>query len=356
MSQTIADKYISQYRHCIPVNSLVKEAFERLCAETEFCHYTPQQTIFSLGDNDEYTLFLLDGSINLIAKDGKKSQISLSQRQSLYAIAALKPRLFSAEAEHNCLIAQVKTHTLDKLLIWEQGAHGNKGQSYDISISELEDEDSDWKMAMLQTQTFLSLPSENILSLFSAMEPIAVKQGDTIIRQGEPGDYYYIIKEGYCEVSRSFQDDMEPVVLNKLGPTDCFGEEALLSGETRNATITMLSDGVLMRLSKTQFHTLLEAPLLQFVNIHQAQELIQQGAIAIDVRNEDEYAHSGIKNTLNIPLYLLRLQLSGMNIHETFVLFCDSGSRSAAAAFLMKQSGFKDVFVLENGLSGVMHT
>ncbi len=347
--QLISDKLLAQYRHCIPVNSLVKDAFEKLATETEFRKYQKNEQIFAIGDNDEDSLFLLEGEIALFSKDGKRSIISTEHKQSLYAIASLKPRLFSAQAKKDSLLAAVKTKVLDNLLIWEQSA-SNSMQQDDISVSEIDDEDTEWKMSMLQTQTFLTLPSANILSLFDAMEKYPVSKDQVIIRQGDVGDYYYIIKEGSCQVSRTFQDDVEPVILNKLGPMDCFGEEALVSGERRNATVKMLTDGVLMRLAKDKFHTLVEEPLLQKIDYKQARELVKNGAVAVDVRNEDEYAHSGIKNTLNIPLYLLRLQLPGMDKNRTYILFCDTGSRSSAAAFLMKQAGFNSVYVLKNGL------
>lgn len=68
------------------------------------------------------------------------------------------------------------------------------------------------------------------------------KAGEVIIQQGEAANYYYLIREGRAQVARS-----EPDALAALGPGDSFGEEALLTGERRNATVTLLSDGLLMR-------------------------------------------------------------------------------------------------------------
>jgi len=57
-----------------------------------------------------------------------------------------------------------------------------------------------------------------------------------------------------------------------------------------------------------------------------------------------------MKNTLNIPLYLLRVKIKAINKNEHYILFCDNGSRSSAAAFIMTKLGFKNVFILTGGL------
>ncbi len=345
-----SDKHLSQLKHCIPINSIVKKAYERLKSETTLVEYKKNQTIFSIGDIDTNSLFLLDGKIELFSKDGKKSVISTENKQSLYALAVLKPRLFSAQAKSSVTIAKLKTKVLDKLLIWEESATELIEYGMEVDDILVDTKDSDWKMAMLQTQIFLTLPAASIMSLFNNMEPLETKKGQQIIKQGDPGDYYYIIKSGTCIISRSFQDNAEAVILDEIGPTDCFGEEALVSGEPRNANVSMKTDGTLLRLAKDKFHSLLEEPLLNWVDNQQVKSLIQSGSIPIDVRMEDEYANSGIKNTQNIPLYLLRINMQNMDKNAHYILFCDTGDRSSAAAFLMTQAGFKNVSILKNGI------
>ena len=51
--------------------------------------------------------------------------------------------------------------------------------------------------------------------------------------------------------------------LAELKTGDSFGEEALISESTRNATITMITDGVLMKLAKDTFVELVKKPTLQ---------------------------------------------------------------------------------------------
>ncbi len=351
MTNTI-DNYFSQFCHCVPIKSVIKEAYERLKTETSFTQYEEGENIFSIGDNDPNSLFLLEGEIELLSNDGKKSILSAKQEQSLFALSSLKPRLFNAHALDHVLIAKINTKILDKLLIWEQSATETEHAAVEVDdISFCFDaSDMEWKMAMLQTQLFLTLPAANITFLFDCMEVMEVKKDQQIITIGEPGDYYYIIKSGDCIVTRSFEGNTDEIIINELEAGDCFGEEALVSGKPRNANVIMRTDGTLMRLSQETFHSMLEEPLLNWVEKDQVKKLIQEGAIPIDVRTEDEFKHSGIKNTLNIPLYLLRVQIKVMDKKEHYILFCDNGSRSSAAAFIMTQKGFKNVSILTGGL------
>lgn len=116
----------------------------------------------------------------------------------------------------------------------------------------------------------------------------------------------------------------------------------------RNATVTMQTDGVLMRLGKSDFDSLLKAPLLHEVNYQEGLTLVRNGARWLDVRLESEHQNMAIPGSLNIPLCLLRLQLRELDPDVTYLLYCDTGSRSAAAAYLMSEAGF-EVQVLSGG-------
>ena len=70
----------------------------------------------------------------------------------------------------------------------------------------------------------------------------------------------------------------------RLSDGDAFGEEALLSEAKRNATISMETDGLLMRLSKSDFEELLKAPMLHDVTLDEAKGMVKNGAVLLDVR------------------------------------------------------------------------
>ena len=172
-----------------------------------------------------------------------------------------------------------------------------------------------------------------------------------IIKQGDDGDYYYIICHGKCKVMRASASGSK-VTLAQLGDGDAFGEEALLSDGKRNATVVMETDGLLMRLSKDDFDHLLKEPMLKEVNLAQAKEMVKQGAVLIDVRMESEHKAGSIKGSINVPLFMLRLKSEGLDPSKKYICYCETGRRSQAAAYIMSEAGF-DSSVLKGGLQAI---
>ena len=84
----------------------------------------------------------------------------------------------------------------------------------------------------------------------------------------------------------------------------------MIAEAKRNATVTMITDGVLMRLNKQDFRELMNEPLLQWVSYEQAREIIARGGRWLDVRLPSEHQNLSIDGSLNIPLYFIRLKLT----------------------------------------------
>ena len=112
----------------------------------------------------------------------------------------------------------------------------------------------------------------------------------------------------------------------------------------------MLTDGVLMRLSKQDFRELMNEPLQQWVSYPEAREIIQRGGRWLDVRLPSEFQNLAIEGALNIPLYFIRLKLATLDRNTPYIVYCDTGRRSAAGAFILLERGF-DAYVLRGGMS-----
>ena len=205
---------------------------------------------------------------------------------------------------------------------------------------------------MLHSPAFIKLAPVEIQRLMHTLTPVTASAGDKIIRQGEEGNYFYIIRDGKCSVTREIPNQSWDVPLAELSDGDCFGEEALVSDACRNATVTMLTDGHLMRMSKTQFLELLKKPLVHYVDLGEARSLVENGGTWLDVRLPDEYSNA-MENSLNIPLADIRNKTSDLPTDRSYIICCDTGRRSAAAAFLLSQRGF-EVNVLEGGLNALI--
>src|ERR1700730_7722363 len=203
---------------------------------------------------------------------------------------------------------------------------------------------------LLQTKAFHRIPPANIQAIFMRMQRINYRAGDIVIKQGTEGDYFYVVVAGKCVVTRETPLNKEGIKLAEVGPGDSFGEEALIAEAKRNATVTMSTEGTLMRLGKTDFQTLLNEPLLQWVDHDRAKEIVAAGGKWLDVRLPSEFQNFRIDGAVNIPLYFIRLKLNALDKNTQYVVCCDTGRRSSAAAYILSERGF-EAYVLKGGLA-----
>jgi CRP-like cAMP-binding protein len=336
---------LEQLKSLVPISSLGTDSLQKLAASTVFASVDAGERLFEEGDSDSYAVYLLEGQVTLSSKKGARRTVAGGSEEARYALSHLKPRQYRGTADTDVRIARVDSALLDRLITLEQSAQANGIEVVEYDGSD----DSDWMMSLLRNEAFAQLPPANINALFQRLEPVEVKAGQIVIKQGEPGDYYYLIKDGRASIARKGKDG-KVAMLNELSSGQGFGEEALLSGAPRNATVIMRTAGTLMRLSKKDFDELLKEPLVHWVNEAEARTLLQSGAGLLDVRLEDEFARASLKGSINIPLYQLRAKAASLDSGRKYILGCDSGKRSCAAAFLLTQRGF-EVYVLRGGLA-----
>jgi cAMP-binding proteins - catabolite gene activator and regulatory subunit of cAMP-dependent protein kinases len=137
--------------------------------------------------------------------------------------------------------------------------------------------------------------------MFQQFEEIAVKAGDVIIREGDAADFYYVIKDGAASVTKKLETGSAVVAYLVRG--DTFGEDALLANTLRNATVTMIKEGKLMRLSKKAFEEVMKPPAIDWLSPGMASIMARQGAVVVDVRMKEEHARRAIKDAISVPLY-----------------------------------------------------
>ncbi len=350
------EKYLQQIKQLIPICDLPEQAQNDIIAKADVEVLKKKKFLFKQGDRDDYSYYLLEGEVELLANNQLQNSITGGSDRALYAMAQLQPRQFSARAKVECFVFKINRNELDKIMVMsdkgsndEQAGFAEIGDA-EMEVSELDAEDDvDWMTRMLQSELFARIPMANMHHVFAILEPVEFNSGDAVITQGEPGDHYYIIAEGKCTVTRKPKPDAADLKLAVLGPGDSFGEEALIMDSTRNATITMNTDGILMQLSKDNFNKLIKEPTLNSVSWDQAQDLVHKGAEWIDVRFENEYKQSHVKNSINIPLNLLRMKSDKISQDKEYIAYCDTGGRSSTAAFLLIERGYQ-VHYLKGGL------
>ena len=342
----LVDKHV--LKTLVPPSALNAENFQELARKAVVEDLPGGRTIFKKGDVDRKTVYLLSGEIELLTDDGKSTVVRGGSDEARHPLANQQPRQMTARSRGNISITRFDSDLLDILLTWDQLSGIEVS---DISVEEEEDQGGDWMTRILQSKAFLRIPPANIQQMFMRLQELPVKSGHVVIKQGDEGDFYYIISHGRCKVTREAASG-SVVTLAQLSDGDAFGEEALLSSAKRNATITMETDGLLMRLSKDDFEELLKAPMLNEVDIERAKEMVRAGAVLLDVRLESEHRAGAIKGSLNIPLFMLRLKSESLDQAKKYICYCDTGRRSSAAAFLLSERGF-EAHLLRGGLQAM---
>ena len=213
------------------------------------------------------------------------------------------------------------------------------------------DDENDWMSKLLESPMFKNIPFEDIHKIFMLFEKIEVAKNDTVIKQGEAGDYYYIIEEGRFRVSRKIKNQKKEFKLADLEEGAGFGEEALIGNVKRNATVTALTNGNLIRINENDFVNVIKEKVLKSISYDDTKKMVKDGAICLDDRfkNEFDKAALKLKGCINSPINTLRLEADKLDKNKEYIVYCDNGARSAIVAFLLMERGF-NVSYLEGGL------
>ncbi len=334
----------------VPASALNSENFQELAGKTFVENVAAGGVIFKEGETDRKSVYLIDGQAEISSSKGESKIVISGSDIAKHPLVNQQPRKFTATAKVDSQVIRIDSDLLDILLTWDQ-LSGIEVDEIQVEEDAAEEEDAggDWMTRILQSKAFLQVPPANIQAMFMRMQDVPAKTGDVIIKQGGDGDYYYIIKHGKAKVTRTSKTGSE-LTLATLGDGDAFGEEALLSEAKRNANIVMTTDGSLVRLSKEDFNELLKEPMLSWVTNDEADAMVKEGnTVWIDVRLESEHKNSGIEGSVNIPLFMLRLKAQTLDPDKKYILYCDSGRRSSACAFLLSERGLQ-VYCLKGGL------
>ncbi|MCH8308243.1 MAG: cyclic nucleotide-binding domain-containing protein [Proteobacteria bacterium] len=331
-----------------PLDGLKRDNLAALARKVQIRELSPQQLLFKEGDTEKRTIYIVSGSLELIDDQGKVEEIIEGGSDiARNPVAAIFPRRVTGRARNRVQYISIDSDLLDVMLTWDQTG------SYEVSELKGETEDTgsdDWMTMLLQTKAFHKIPPANIQAIFMRMQQINYKAGDVVLKQGTEGDYFYVLTNGKCLVTRETPLNKDGIKLAELVVGDTFGEEALISDAKRNATVTMTTDGAIMRLGKEDFKRLLNEPMLDWVSMTEAEEIIKNGGKWLDVRLPSEFENRHLDGAINIPLYFIRLKINTLDENVDYVLCCDTGRRSSAGAYILSERGYK-AHVLRDGIN-----
>lgn len=338
-------------RDFVPLDALSANSLGRLAARASPEHLAPGDMVFRKGDIDRHHVFLLEGDLELLFGRSANPLLVAGTHESRKAIAHRQPRPYSVRARTDADIIRIDSQELDMLLTWDQSRGYQVGE-----ITPRADIDLDWMTHLLQTPLFRRVPPSNIQALFNCLEPVDYTAGEHVLRQGDEGEYFYVIRHGRCDIVRTTRLRPAGVRVAELGPGDTFGEDALIAASPRSASVVMRTAGTLMRLSKQDFLALLRQPVLHETDYAAALERVQRGeALWLDVRMPAEHQAIHLLDSVNIPLIALRMRVKSLDSGRQYITYCDTGRRSAVAVYVLAEHGFR-ASLLTGGLSSVPDT
>jgi cAMP-dependent protein kinase regulator len=217
-----------------PKRQLVDAMFE--------VHFSDGQAIIRQGDAPDNFYILANGAARVLKrKGGAEAQVALLHAGACFGELALisgtvRTATVAAVGAVTCWAIDQPTYLF---LLKER--HAAKRQRY--------------KALLRQVPALRVLPDYEILLVADALRPMSPENGEAIVRQGEPGDEFFIILEGACRVlKRAESREREVAVLTSGG---FFGELALLRDAPRAATVVAGPGCQLIKLDRAAFQRLL---------------------------------------------------------------------------------------------------
>jgi CRP-like cAMP-binding protein len=295
------------------------------------------------------SVFVLQGELLLAFQGGGTQVVVGGTDDTGVAVNRQRSRVVRSKAITDIDLLALDDEVLDILATWDQVASaGDQASAMARAVrNDARLMSGAFSLGNLRSGAFAQLPVAHIDELLKRFERVRAQRGETVIREGDEGDYYYVVESGRFQVERLVGG--AKIVLAELKSGDAFGEEALVSEAKRNASVAALSDGALLRLARQHFNELLREPLLRRLAFREAAEKVRRGALWLDVRYPSEYQYDKLPGAINVPLAEVRNMFAVLDGSREYVAYCQSGRRSAAAAFLFSQRGFR-VWLLEGGL------
>jgi len=194
---------------------------------------------------------------------------------------------------------------------------------------------------------FQGLSDEELQKLMDMAEPVSLRAGDVLIKQGEPGDAAYVVIEGDFEVQK--QTGQSLIKIDVRNPGDVVGEMALLSRAPRNATLIAKKDGEVLRIPQEAFEQLLlSSTTAAMAVLHWVMSRLTQNESLL--HQQEKMAalgtmSAGLAHELNNPA--AAAQRSASQLKEIQSRWLNLTHRIEKAAFQENQMDWLDDFIQE---------
>lgn len=329
-------------------STLSDKALEILCGKLEIVRFQRGDTVIEAGAPGDAFYFVKDGRLEVSGKtpDGQKAALSVIGSGHGFgemALLSCSSRSCSVAAASPATLYRLAKTDFDDIVLHESAFK-------DMLLKKVENYEHYNRIKMLQP--FALLEPDRMYALLARMAEEVFQPGQDIIRQGEKGDFYYIVQSGKVAVLKRKKGSDEEQQVALLSDGEGFGEEALIRDDPRNATCRAIEETTVLALDKTDFARILKDSFLEYIYSEDIDlDTYMDKYIIIDARIPPEHEEEHIHGSVNIPLEQLRHKYAELDHSKEYITYCTNDSRGMVAAFLLKNHGFR-ARCLRGGVSG----
>lgn len=198
------------------------------------------EVIIQQGDEGDNFYIIDQGNVDIYVNGNKV--VNLSEGASFGELALIygTPRAATVMAVTRVKLWGIDRDSYRRILM---GSTIRKRKTYEELLS---------KVSILS-----SLDPWERLTIADALESVSYSDGDVVVSQGQHGDDFFIIVEGSAVVTQYRQEGEESEEVGQLGPSDYFGEIALMLDRPRAATVTAVGHLKCVKLDRARFERVL---------------------------------------------------------------------------------------------------
>ena len=333
------DAFIAKFS---PLNQVASKYHSQLASHLRLVKVKAGAGIIQQDKNSKLLHFLVRGKVEIRESFDIRYPIDHNDQDADLSLESRLQNRSSVKAVSDCIILVANNDKVDQLLTWGQDYTIFYLDEGDVSLKDddLIDDDfqEDWDNVFIRSNLAANLSNIVIHQLMSQLENVEVKARQVIVKAHSPGDYFYVIKQGRAEVQTDSNGPFRGECFT-LGAGSYFGDEALVAETTRNATVTMDSDGILGRLNIDAFNHLIKQHLVS--PLTNDIDTLGKNVKILDVRFPIEYRQGHEPGSVNMPISFLRKQLQNMKPSQVYVITPANDRRAELATYLMRQAGFQ---------------
>ncbi len=234
----------------VPIFKEVSPALRKsVVEEGEFRVLSPKAVICKEGEYTADFYVVLQGMVGVYkqAGDAQKYLASLPVNSWFGEMSCMSnaPRAATVIAESDAVVLSVPRHTFIKIYGDKKSAGFKK--MIDVAYRERA------LANHLSTVSIFRGIKESVLKRISEVaELVVVEKGETIVKEGDPGDAFFLIRTGHAKVTRGEE------ILAWLCENSFFGEVALLEDKPRGSTVAAVDRMDMVKIAKAPFLSLLD--------------------------------------------------------------------------------------------------